>query len=114
MNAILDTLNTVFDAIISAMAVALNALTRAALANVSTAEWVIAVALLVAVWLLVSRRGRPAVGMLLFGLAVGAGAWLSWRTSHHGMVAQQAALVAMVLHGLVKSRGWLLLKGGRK
>lgn len=114
MNAALDILNTVMDAVIGALVMGLHATARAALANVSAAEWVMAVALAGAAWLLASRRGRPVVGMLLFVLAVGAGAWLSWRTNHHGMVAQQAVLGVMVLHGLVKGWGWKLVKGGAK
>ena len=114
MNAVLDTLNTVMDAVIGALGVALAATARAMLANVHTSEWATALVLAVAVWMLAGRRARPVWGLALFLLAVGAGAWLSWRTHHHGMVAQQAALAVMVLHGLAKGRGWALLKGGRK
>ena len=110
MNAAIDLLNTVMDAVIGALAVALQATARAMLANVHTSEWATALVLAGAVWLLASRRGRPVVGMMLFSLAVGAGAWLSWRTNHHGMVAQQAVLAVMVLHGLLKAQGWALVK----
>ena len=107
MNAVLDILNTVLDAVIGALGVALAAVARAALANASTSEWVLAVALAGTAWMLSSGRGWRAVGLLAFALAVAAGAWLSWKTGHAGMVAQQAVLAAMVLHG-VKRRGWSL------
>ena len=113
MNTALDILNTVMDAVIDALAVALAAVARAALANVSAAEWVLAVTLAGAAWLLSSGRGWRAVGLLAFALAVGAGAWISWRTHHHGMVAQQAVLAVMVLHG-IKGRGRAVVKGGAK
>jgi prepilin signal peptidase PulO-like enzyme (type II secretory pathway) len=111
MNAALDILNTVLDAVIGALAVGLQAAARAALANTSAAEWVLAVALAGAAWMLSSGRGWRAVGLLAFSLAVAAGAWLSWKTGHGGMVAQQAVLAAMVLHGL-KGRGWTLAGKG--
>jgi prepilin signal peptidase PulO-like enzyme (type II secretory pathway) len=114
MNAVLDFLNTVLDAVIGALGVALAAVARAALANASTAEWVLAVALAGTAWMLSSGRGWRAVGLLAFSLAVAAGGWLAWRTNHPGMVAQQAVLAAMVLHGL-KGRGWSLTgKGAAK
>lgn len=111
MNAALDILNTVMDAIINALAVGLSATARAMLANVHAAEWVSALVLALAAWLLAGRRGHPAVGLLAFALAVGAGAWLSWKTGHTGVTAQQTALTAMILHGL-KGRVWALVKGG--
>lgn len=110
MNAALDTVNTVLDALIGALAVALNAVARAMLANVHASEWTLALVLAIGVWLLAGRRRRSAVGLALFVLAVGAGAWLSWRTGHTGVTAQQAALAAFGLHGL----GWTLVKGGAK
>jgi prepilin signal peptidase PulO-like enzyme (type II secretory pathway) len=110
MNAVLDTLNTVMDAVIGALGVALAAVARAALANVHAAEWSSALVLALAVWLLAGRRWRPAVGLGLFVLAVGAGAWLSWKTGHTGVTAQQAALAALVLRGQLKAQGWALVK----
>lgn len=112
MNAALDTLNTVVDAVIGALAVVLQATARAALANISAAEWVLAVALAGAAWLLSSGRGWRAVGVLVFVLAVAACAWLSWKAGRYGVLAQQAVLAAMVMHGLLKSRGWALVKKG--
>lgn len=111
MNATIDILNTVLDAIVGALAVGLAATAQAALANVLVAEWVVAVALAGAAWLISNGRGWRAAGLLTFSLTVAAGAWLCWRTNHHGMVAQQAVLAAMVLHG-IKGRGWATLKGG--
>lgn len=111
MNTALDILNTVMDAVIGALGVALAAAARAALANASTAEWVLAVVLAGAAWLLSSGRGWRAVGVLVFLVAVGACSWLSWKAGRHGVLAQQAMLAAMVLHGL-KGRGWALVKGG--
>jgi len=114
MNAVLDILNTVLDAVIGALAVALAAVARAALANVSTSEWVLAVALAGTAWMLSSGRGWRAVGLLAFSLAVAAGAWLAWKTGHAGMVAQQVVMAVMVLHG-IKGQGWSLTgKGGAK
>ena len=110
-NAILDTLNTVLDAIIGALSVALQASARAALANVPAAEWVLALVLAFAAWMLAGRRGSLVLNLLLFVLGVGASAWLSWRTHHHGVLTQQVVLAALSLHGL-KSRGWALLKKG--
>ena len=107
MNAVIDTLNTVMDAVIGALAVGLAATARAMLANVFAAEWVLAAALAGAAWMLSSGRGWRIAGVLVFALAVAAGAWLCWRTNHAGMVAQQAVLAAMVLHG-IKGRGWSL------
>ena len=112
MNAVLDTLNTVMDAVIGALAVGLQAAGRAMLANVFAAEWVLAAALAGAAWMLSSGRGWRIAGVLVFALAVTAGGWLTWKTGHAGMMAQQAVLAAMVLHGL-KSRGWTMAKGGR-
>lgn len=116
MNAVLDTLHTVMDAVIGALAVALAALERAALANPSAAEWATALALVVALagWLLAGRRGNAALNLLLFLAAVGAGSWLSWKTGHAGVLAQQVALAVMVLHGLAKGRGWALVRGYSK
>jgi len=58
-------------------------------------------------WVVARGGGWGGVGLLAFALAVAAGAWLSWKTGHAGMVAQQAVLAAMVLPG-VKRRGWSL------
>lgn len=108
-NAILDTLNTVLDSVVGALAVALGATARAMLANVHAAEWSSALVLALAVWLLAGRRGSGALNLLLFLVAVGAGAWLSWKTGHTGVTAQQAALAVMVLHAQLKARGWALV-----
>ena len=110
MNAALDTLNTVLDALIGALAVGLNAVAKAMLSNVHAAEWASALALAVALWLLAGRRGHPALALLLFVLAVGAGAWLSWRTGHTGVTVQQVALAVMIFHG-IKGRGWIVKIG---
>ena len=110
MNAVLDTLNTVMDALIGALAVALRTVARAALANVHTTEWVAALVLSVALWLLAGRRGSSALALLLFVLAVGVGAWLSWRTGHTGVTVQQVALAVMIFHG-IKGRGWIVKIG---
>lgn len=113
-NAILDALNTGLDALVDALIVALNTVAKAMLANTSAAEWVLAVVLAFAAWILAGRRGSFTRGLMLFTLAASASAWLSWRTNHHGMVAQQAVLALMVLHGLLKARGWALVKGGAR
>lgn len=102
MNDALNILSTVMDAVIGALGVALHAVARAMLANVAASEWVLAVALAGAAWMLCSGRGWRVVGVLAFALTVGAGAWLAWRTHHHGMVAQQVVVAAMVLHGQLK------------
>ena len=114
MNAALDLLNTVMDAVIGALAVGLQATARAMLANIHSTEWTLGLLLALSCWLIVSRRWSTAVGVVLLALAVVAGAWLSWKTGHTGASVQQAALAVMVLHGLAKGRGWALLKGGRK
>lgn len=115
MNDALDILNTVMDALIGALAVALQGAARAMLANIHGAEWLLAVALAGAAWMMLAGgRGWRAVGVLAFSLIVGAAAWLSWRTNHHGMMAQQAVLAALALHGL-RGRGWTLAgKAGSK
>lgn len=110
MNTVLDILN----AISGALAVALHAVARAALANMSVAEWALAVALAGAAWLLASGRGWRAVGVLVFLVAVSGCAWLTWKAGRYGVLAQQTVLVAMVLHGLAKSRGRALVKGGAR
>lgn len=107
MNAVLDTLNTVLDVLIGALTVGLNAVAKAMLSNVHAAEWASALTLAVTLWLLAGRRGSSALALLLFLVSVGAGAWLSWRTGHTGVTAQQAALAVTVLHGL-RGRGWML------
>jgi hypothetical protein len=103
-------MSTVLDDLISALAVALNSVAKAMLANVHTTEWVAALVLAVALWLLAGRRGHPALALLLFVLAVGAGAWLSWRTGHTGVTVQQVALAVMIFHG-IKGRGWIVKIG---
>jgi hypothetical protein len=113
VNAALDILNTVMDAVIGALGVALAAAARAALANLSAAEWTLAAALAGAAWLLASGRGWRAVGVLVFLMAVAACAWLSWKAGRYGVLAQQAVLAAMVLHGL-KGRGRAVVKGGAR
>lgn len=89
MNTVLETLGA-----------ALAALARLALANMSAAEWALAVALAGAAWLLASGRGWRAVGVLVFLVAVAACAWLTWHAGRYGVLAQQGVLAAMVLHGL--------------
>ena len=114
MNAVIDTLNTVMDAVIGALAMGLSAITKTMLANIHATEWTTGLLLILSVWLLASRRGRPAWGLALFLLAVGAGVWLSWKTGHTGVTAQQAALAAVVLHGQLRARGWALVRGYSK
>ena len=114
MNAVLDILNTVLDAVIGALAVALGAVAKTMLANIHSTEWTLGLLLAVSCWLIVSRRWSTAVGVALLALAVFAGAWLSWKTGHTGASVQQAALATLGLHGLLKGRGWALVKGGRK
>jgi hypothetical protein len=110
MNAVLDTLNTVLDAVIGALAVALNAVGKTMLANIHATEWTLGLLLAVSCWLIVSRRGNTTVGVVLLALSVFAGAWLSWRTGHTGASVQQVALAALGLHGLLRGRGWALVK----
>lgn len=98
MNAVLDILGA-----------ALAAVARAALANMTTAEWTLAVALAGAAWLLASGRGWRAAGVLVFLVAAGAGAWLSWKAGRYGVLAQHSVMATMVLHGLLKARGWALV-----
>ena len=114
MNAALDILNTVLDAVIGALGVALAAVAKTMLANIHSTEWSLGLLLALSCWLIVSRRWSTAVGVVLLALAVVAGAWLSWKTGHTGASVQQAALAVMVLHGLAKGRGWTLVKGGAK
>jgi hypothetical protein len=112
MNAALDILNTVLDAVIGALAVALGAVAKTMLANIHSTEWTLGLLLAVSCWLIVSRRWSTAVGVVLLALAVFAGTWLSWKTGHTGASVQQAALAALGLHGLLKGRGWALVKKG--
>ena len=113
MNTALDILNTVLDAVINALAVGLQATARAALANVSAAEWTLAAALAGSAWLISIGRGWRVAGVLTFALTVTAGAWLTWKTGHAGQVAQQAVLALMALHG-IRARGWTLAKGSTR
>jgi hypothetical protein len=78
-------------------------------------EWASALLMLCGVWAMTTRRRyAPALGLLLFVLAVAAGVWTAWRTAHLGAVAQLAVMAALSLHGMFRGRGWALLKGGRK
>jgi hypothetical protein len=113
MNAVLDTLNNLLDVAIGALAVALGTVAKTMLANVHSTEWTLGLLLAVSCWLIVSRRWSTAVGVVLV-LAVVAGAWLSWKTGHTGASVQQVALAVWGLHGLLKGRGWTLVKGGAK
>lgn len=110
MNAILDTLNTVLDAVIGALAVALGAVAKTMLANIHSTEWTVGLLLILSVWLLTSRRGNSALGFAFLLLAVGAGAWLSWKTGHTGTSVQQVTLAILSLHGLLRARGWALVR----
>ena len=107
MNDALDILNAAFDAIVNVLAVGFHAAGRAMLANVTAAEWTLAAALAGSAWLLSIGRGWRAMGLLAFVASVTACAWLSWKAGRHGVLAQQAVLALMVLHG-VKGRGWTL------
>lgn len=110
MNTVLDILNTVLDALIGALA----AVARAMLQNIHATEWTVGLLLILSVWLLTSRRGNSAFGFAVLLLAVGAGAWLSWKTGHTGASVQQVTLAALSLHGLLKARGWALVRGYAK
>lgn len=91
MNAVIDTLSA-----------ALGAVARAALVNMSVAEWSLAVALAGTAWMLSSGRGWRILGVLVFLGVMGAGAWLTWKAGRYGVLAQQIVLSAMVLHGFFK------------
>lgn len=80
----------------------------------SSLEWASALLMILGVWALTTQRRYAALGLLLFVLALAAGLWTAWRTAHAGAVAQMAVLAVIGLHGLLKGRGWSLLKGGRK
>jgi hypothetical protein len=110
MNAALDTLNTVLDAVIGALVVALGAVAKTMLANIHSTEWMLGLCLALSCWMLARRRGNTTVGVVLLVLAVTAGAWLSWKTGHSGASVQQVALAALGLHGLLRARGWALFK----
>lgn len=114
MNAVLDTLNTVMDAVIGALGVALGTVAKTMLQNVHSTEWAVGLLLILSVWLLARRRGNSIFGFALLLLSVTAGAWLSWRTGHTGASVQQVALAVFGLHGLLKSRGWALVQGAAK
>lgn len=114
MNAVLDFLNNLLDIAIGALAVALNAIGKTMLANIHSTEWTLGMLLAVSCWLIVSRRWSTAVGVVLLALSVFAGVWLAWRTGHSGAAIQQAALAALSLHGLLKGRGWALVRGYAK
>lgn len=103
MNTILDNLSAAF-----------AALARAAVAHMSIAEWALAATLAGAAWLLASGRGWRAVGVLVFVVAVGACAWLSWKAGRYGVLAQQSVLSIMVLHGVLRSRGWTAARRAAK
>jgi hypothetical protein len=111
MSAALDILNDLLDVAIGALGAALAAVAKTMLANVYATEWTLGLLLAVSCWLIVSRRWSTAVGVLLLALAVVAGAWLSWRTGHSGAAIQQVALAALSLHGLLRGRGWTLVRG---
>lgn len=116
MSAVLDFLNNLLDVAIGALAVALSAVGKTMLQNIHSTEWTLGLLLAVSCWLIVSKRGSTAVGVVLLVLAVFAGTWLAWRTGHSGAAIQQAALAALSLHGLLRGRGrgWALVRGYAK
>ena len=114
MNAVLDFMNTAFDFVIGLLITALSIITKAMLTHIHTTEWIIAMLMVTGAWFLLDKRRNATVGFTLLVLAVGAGAWLAWKTGHTGASVQQLALAALGLHGLLRGRGWALLKGGRK
>lgn len=113
MNAVLDFMNTAFDFVIGLLITALSIITKAMLTHIHTTEWIIAMLMVTGAWFLLDKRRNGTVGFTLLLLAVGAGAWLAWRTGHTGASVQQLALAALSLHGL-KTRGWALVRGYAK
>lgn len=113
MNAVLDFMNTAFDFVIGLLITALSIITKAMLTHIHTTEWIIAMLMVTGAWFLLDKRRNATVGFTLLLLAVGAGAWLAWRTGHTGASVQQLALAALSLHGL-KTRGWALVRGYAK
>jgi uncharacterized membrane protein YhhN len=107
-----DAIN-ILNAVVNALAVALQAVARAALSNIHGAEWLLACALAAfcCVLLLSSGRVWRGVGVMAFLLTVAACAWLYWRLNRHGLMAQQIVLAIMVLHGI---RGWTMARGVAK
>ena len=114
MNTVTETLSMALYTVMDALGAGLGVLARAMLANVQGAEWASALVLAIGVWLLLNRRKSAGLGFALFLLGVSAGAWLSWKTGHTGVTAQQAALAVMVLHGQLRARGWALVRGYSK
>ena len=100
MNNVIDFMNT-----------ALSIISKAMLTHIHTTEWIIAMLMVAGAWFLIDKRRNASVGFTLLVLAVGAGAWLAWKTGHTGASVQQLALAALGLHGLLRGRGWALLKG---
>jgi hypothetical protein len=100
MNAVLDTLNMAMNTVLAAM-----------LANIHATEWGAALLMIGGAWLLTNKRRNAALGFTLLLLAVAAGAWLSWKTGHTGASVQQVALAVLSLHGLLRARGWALVRG---
>lgn len=103
MNAVLDTLN-----------MALNTVLATMLANIHATEWGAALLMIAGVWLLSNRRRNAVFGFTFILLAVAVGTWLSWKTGHTGASVQQVALAALGLHGLLRARGWALVRGYAK
>jgi hypothetical protein len=95
-----DALSILLGNLVTALITAANATAQAALANIHTAEWTAAMALVGGVWLMISRRGNTTLGLLIFVVAAAASAWLSWKTQHHGMLVQQTVLAVISLHSL--------------
>lgn len=112
MSQATDTLSGALDAVIWFLSVAFGATCKTMLSNVLASEWLIGVALALAVALLVATRGRSLAGFALLVLTVTAGAWLAFKTGHTGASVQQVALAVLGLHGLLRGRGWALLQRG--
>lgn len=95
-----DALSILLSSLIAALIAAADATAAAALANIHSAEWTMALALVGSVWLMISRRGNATLGLLLFVAATAASSWLAWRTNHHGVLVQLALLAVISLHSL--------------
>ena len=113
MNAVMDFMNTAFDFVIGLLITALSIITKAMLTHIHTTEWIIAMLMVTGAWFLLDKRRNATVGFTLLLLAVGAGAWLAWRTGHTGASVQQLALAALSMRG-IKTRGWALVRGYAK
>ncbi|MCX7255330.1 MAG: hypothetical protein NTZ64_00970, partial [Polaromonas sp.] len=109
-----DFLSRAAAAVLDFLAMALNGTCKTMLSSVQTSEWVVGVALALAVALLVATRGRSIGGFALLLLTVVSGAWLAFKTGHTGGAVQLVALAVLSLHSLLNGRGWALVRGAAK